>query len=196
MEKKEERIKSALERALERVEQVEIGEERVKELEYLPQGERLAGQYLREDNYDLMAALSTYDASVRKFVLKGVESSLLSTIRLPQNEQDRREIKKSLDGLSLLKKNRNKVAELWGTLERLFNQYEQARKQYYQRFREEFEGALRQAMQQQMGMVVRGNIKVEMHPEFQQNWRQACAKLDAQYDPALERIKQELSRLT
>ncbi len=197
MEQKSDRIKTAWERALERMEKLEISEDKVKELEYLPEGAKLAAQFLKEDKLDLAASLSKYDAKVRKFVLKGLESTLLSNIHLPQNERAREENKKALAGISQLKKSKSRINQISDALEQLFNQYEQARRQLYGQFRAQFEGALRQALQQQQpGIAARANINVEAPPEFQQRWLETCGRLDAQYEQALNQVKQELAKIT
>lgn len=194
--KQGEHIKTALERALERVEKLEINDDKVKELEFTPEGARLVAQYLKDEKMDLLAALTKYDTKVRKFVLKGIETTLLSNIHLPQNERAKGENRKALEGISQLKKSKAKIASLSGTMEQLFAQYEQTRRQYYSKLRGEFETALKQAMQQQSGMAVKGSVNVETHPDFQQNWMQVCSRIDTQYQHALDEIKQELARLT
>lgn len=192
---KDERIKTALEKALERVEKLEVSEDKVQELEYLPEGAKLAAQYLKDEKFDVMAALSRYDSKVRQFVLKGVEATFLGNIRLPQNERDKEENKKALAGISLVKKSKARLNTIASSLEHLFLQYEQARRQIYQGVRGQFEANLRQAMQQQFGKAAKANINVESHPEFQQGWQMAKGQLDAQYGQALEDLKRELARL-
>ena len=192
---REEKIKSAFEKAWERVEGLEAKEEKVQELEYLPQGARLAAKYLEEEKYDLLAALSSYDQKVRAFVAKGVESTLLDNIYLPRNERDRQQSKRAIEGLSLLKKSKNRVAGVTDRIEQLFHQYELARRQIYDRTKAEFEAAIMQALQQQLGTAVRANVNVENHPEFQQRWHQIMARLNFQYEEALKELKQQLSSI-
>ena len=192
---REEKIKSAFEKAWERVEGLEAKEEKVQELEYLPQGARLVAKYLEEEKYDLLAALSSYDQKVRAFVAKGVESTLLDNIYLPRNERDRQQSKRAIEGLSLLKKSKNRVAGVTDRIEQLFHQYELARRQIYDRTKAEFEAAIMQALQQQLGTAVRANVNVENHPEFQQRWHQIMARLNFQYEEALKELKQQLSSI-
>lgn len=193
--KQGERIKTALERALEKVDKLEVSEDKVKELELFPEGAKLAARYFKGEKQDLPAALASYDAKARKYVLQGLETTLLNNIHLAQTERGKEEGKKALEGISQLKKNKGKLASLASSMEQLFQQYEQTRRQYYNKLRGEFEGALKQAMQQQAGVVVKGNVNVEAHPEFQQKWLQLCGRLDAQYQQALDAIKQEIARL-
>ncbi|MBI4188610.1 MAG: hypothetical protein HY529_05335, partial [Chloroflexi bacterium] len=65
-------IKSAREIALAKIEKLgEATEEERLSWKYLPQGEALAAKYLR-DECNLLAELSQYQESVRKYVIRGV----------------------------------------------------------------------------------------------------------------------------
>ena len=192
----EKRIKSAFEKAWERVEGLEVDEEKIQELEYVPQGAKLVARYLGEENFNLQASLAGYEQKARSLVAKGVESTLLDNIYFPRNESDRQQSKKAIQGLGLLKKNKNGLASVASRIEQIFIQYGQARQQLYDRTKGEFEASLLQAMQQQYGMPMKLNASVESHPEFQQRWQQILAMLNFQYEEALRELKQQLLNIT
>lgn len=192
-------IKSALEIAREKIEKAGVAteEERLK-WKYLPQGEQLGAQYMKED-CDLAAALKQHPENARKFVAEGAAEVLLRNIDLPRNDIARKSNKKAMDGLKLLKKDTSRVESVFNQLRRLFDHYatqgEQQRKQAYQAVKEEFESKLQQATQQQ-GLSMVGKIDVEKHPQFQQEWHRAQTQLESQYLTLLKEYKRELASLS
>lgn len=192
-------IKSALEIALAKVEAVgESTEEERLKWKHVPQGEQLGAKYLKED-CDIVAALSQYPETARKYVAEGTAGVLLRNISLPWNDIAKKTNKKAMDGLKLLKKDKARTDSFFNQLHRLFDHYttqgEQQRKQAYQSVRAEFESKLQQAAQQQ-GLAITGKIDVEKHPQFQQEWRRMQTQLDSQYLTLLEEYKRELANLS
>lgn len=186
-------IKSAFERAWERASKLEVEEEKVKELQYQPEGAKLAANFLKED-IDLLTTLNSYEPEIRKYVQKGVEGVFLSNINLPRSERQKQETKRALEGLRLLKRDKSRLAQISGRMESLFAVYERERQNLYEQVRGEFETILRQALQQQ-GIEIRARIQVERQPEFQARWREVSAKFDLNYEERLRLLKSELERL-
>ncbi len=193
-------IKSAREIAMEKVKELgeATAEERLK-WKYTPQGEELAARYLKED-CNLAAELSRHQENVRRYVSGGAAEVLIRNISLPKNEVAKKNNKKIMDGLKLLKSDKAKVENVYSQLRHLFNHYteqgEQQRKQAYQSLKSDIEAKLQQAMQQQMDLMARANIDVERQPQFQQEWRKLLAQLDSQYLNLLDEYKRELSEIT
>ena len=192
-------IKSALEIAMEKVDKVGVAteEERLK-WKHFPQGELLGAKYLKED-CDIVAALSQYPETARKYVADGAAEVMLGNIGLPRNDIAKKTNKKAMDGLKLLKKDKARADSFFNQLHRLFDHYatqgEEQRKQAYQSVKAEFESKLQQAAQQQ-GLAVPGKIDAEKHPQFQQEWRRAQTQLDSQYLTLLDEYKRELANLS
>lgn len=192
-------IKSALEIAQEKIEKAGVAtEEERLQWKYVPQGELLGAQYMKED-CDIVAALSQYPETARKYVADGAAGVMLGNIGLPRNELAKKTNKKAMDGLKLLKKDNARVDNVFSQLRRLFDHYatqgEQQRKQAYQAVKEEFESKLQQATQQQ-GLSMVGKIDVEKHPQFQQEWHRTQTQLDSQYLTLLKEYKRELASLS
>ena len=59
----------------------------------------------------------------------------------------------------------------------------------------DFEAKLRQAVQQQLGMLAGVKIDVERQPQFQEEWRQIQLRLDAQYNMHLDEARKELAEI-
>ena len=192
-------IKSAREIALEKIEKLgQATEEERLSWKYLPEGETLAAKYLRDDS-NLLAELSQYQESVKKYVIQGAAEVLMRNLGLPKNEAAKKKNKRTMDGLKLLKNDKVGVENIYSKVRYLFTHYdeqgEQQRRQAYQSLKTELEAKIQQAVQKQVGAVVTGKIDVEKQPQFQQEWRKLEAQLDAAYLIHLNDYKQELSAI-
>ena len=190
-------IKSALEIAMEKVERLgeATDEERLK-WKYVPEGEKLAARYLKQ-NLNLVAELSNYKENVIRYIKEGATDILIRNINLPKDDLARRNTKKAMEGLKSLKSDKIGVENIYSKMRSIFNHYieqgEQQRKQAYERLKVEFEAKIQQAIQQQLGSVAGIKINVERQPQFQEEWRKIQTQLDSQYIKLLDEYKQELS---
>ncbi len=190
-------VKSALEIAMEKIEKLgkATDEERLK-WEYVPEGERLAARYIKQD-CNLAVELSQYEETARKYVIEGASDILVRNINLPRNDLAKRNNKWAMDGLKNLKNDKVAVENAYSKMRRIFNHYteqgEQQRKQAYESLKAEFEAKLQQAVQQQLGSFLRIKIDVEKQPQFQEEWRKIQTQLDSQYFKLLDEYKRELS---
>ncbi len=190
-------IKSALEIAMEKIEKLgeATDEERLK-WKYVPEGERLAARYLKQD-CGLVVELSHYEEKVRRYIIEGAGDILIRNINLPKDDLAKRNNKWTMDGLKNLKNDKVAVENVYSKMRRIFNHYieqgEQQRKQAYESLKTEFEVKMQQAVQQQLGSLMRVRIDVEKQPQFQEEWRRIQTQLDSQYLKLLDEYKQELS---
>jgi len=192
-------IKSALEIAMEKVGKLgEATEEERLKWKYVPRGEELAARYLKE-NCNLVAELSQYQENVRKYITEGAAEILIRNISLPKNDIAKRNNKRAMDGVKLLKSNKVSVENVYSRIRYLFNHYaeqgEQQRKEAYQSLKTELEAKIQQAVQQQLGPLMGAKIDVEKQPQFQQEWHKLQTQLDSQYLSLLGEYKQELSTI-
>ncbi len=195
-----EEIKSALEIAMEKVGKLgEVTEEERLKWKYTPEGEKLAARYLKQD-LNLLAELGRYEEKARKYVVQGAQEILTRNINLPKRELDRRNNKKAMDGLKILKNDKVGVENIFSRIRRIFEHYaaqgEQQRKQAYASLKAEFESRVMQAVQQQLGPVAGIKIDVERQPQFQEEWRKMQAQLDLQYIKLLDEYKRGLSAIS
>ena len=189
-------IKSAREIAMEKLEKLEkaTDEERLK-WKYVPEGEKLAARYLKED-CDMATELSEYEEKVRSHVVEGAGDVLVRNIKLPGDDLTRRNNRKAMDGLKAIKNDKISVENVYSKIRHVFTHYveqgEQQRKQAYETLKAEFEAKVQQALQQQLGSLAGVKIDVETQPQFQEEWRRVVAQLDLQYIKLLDEYKQEL----
>ena len=189
-------IKSALELAREKVAKLDKAsdDERLK-WKYIPEGERLAVSYLKQD-LNLVVELSQYEENVRRYIIEGAEDILIRNVNLPKDDLAKRNNRRAMDGLKILKSDKVGVENVYSKIRRIFNHYveqgEQQRKQAYESLKAEIEVKLRQTVQQQLGPFMGIKIDVEKQPQFQQEWRKMQVQLDTQYLKLLDEYKQEL----
>ena len=193
-------IKSALEIAMEKAEKLgkATDEERLK-WKYVPEGERLAVRYIKQD-CNLVVELSQYEDNIKQYIIEGVTDILIRNINLPNSNLAKRNNKRAMDGLKTVKNDKASVENVYSKMRRIFDHYvgegEQQRKQAYESLKAEFEAKIKQALLQQLGSLVGIKIDVESQPQFQEEWRKIKTQLDSQYIKLLDEYKQELSAIS
>jgi hypothetical protein len=192
-------IRSAREIAMEKVEKLgEVTDEERLRWKYVPEGEKLAAKYLKQ-NLNLVAELGKYDEKVVSYTKEGASEILVRNINLPKNDLARKNNKRAMEGLKTIKKDKIGVENIFSKMRNIFNHYieqgEQQRKQAYEQLKAEFAAKVQQAMQQQLGSVAGVKIDIERQPQFQEEWRKVLAQLDSQYLSLLNEYKQELAEI-
>ena len=189
-------IKSALEIAMKKVDKLgEATDEERLRWKYVPEGEKLAAGYLKQD-CNLIVELGKYEKDAAKYIVEGASNILIKNISLPKQALAKRINKRIMEGLKNLKSDKVDVENVYSKIRQVFNHYaeqgEQQRKQAYESLKTEFEAKVRQAMQQQVGSMVGFKIDIEKQPQFQVEWSKMQSQLDSQYLKLLEEYKQEL----
>ena len=189
-------IKSAFEKAMERVEKIgEASEEEVLKWKHIPKGQELAVRYMK-DECSLIAELGKYEEEARRFVIEGAEEVLIRNIGLPVNEVAKENTRKAMEAIKALKRDKGGVENVYSKMRRIFDHYtqegEQQRRQTYERLRQDFQMRIQQAMQRQAGLPAGVRINVESQPQFQEEWRRTLAALNSQYHKVLDEYKQEI----
>jgi hypothetical protein len=189
-------MKSAYDRAMERAEGLgKASEEDLAKWKYVPEGEKLAARYLKEE-YDISTELGKYDDKVRKYVLEGAQEVLIRNIDLPRNDFAKKKNKTVMEAIKELKRDKVGIENVYTKLRRLFSHYEkegeQQRRQTYEAVKRDFEAKLMQAAQKQLNTAPPPKVNVESHPQFQQEWRAVMAQLDSQYLRLLDEYKREI----
>lgn len=189
-------VKSALDIAKEKAEKLgEITEEERLTWKYLPEGEKLAARYLKE-NITFSAELNAYDEKARKYVVNGAAEILVRNISLPRNEVAKKTNKKAMEGIKALKTDKVVVENAFSRIRRVFEHYvqqgEQQKREAYEGLKMDFAAKIEQALRQQGGSAAGMRIDVERQPQFQEEWRKLLARLESQYVKLLDEYKQEL----
>ena len=192
-------IKSAREIAIEKVDKLgEVTDEERLRWEYTPEGEKLAARYLKEDS-NLLVELGQYNENMRNYVIAGVSQVLIRNISLPDSDLAKRNNKRAMDGLKIVKSEQVRLENVYSKMRHIFDHYsgegKQQRKQAYASLKAESEAQVRQSLEQQLGSSMGIKIDVEKQPQFQAEWRRRQTQLDATYLKLLDEYKQELAAI-
>ena len=144
-------IKSAREIAMEKIGKLgEVTDDERLTWKYVPEGERLAVRYLKQD-CNLVVELSQYEETARRYIVEGAGDILIRNINLPKDDLAKRNNRWVMDGLKNLKNAKVAVENVYSKMRRIFNHYteqgEQQRKQAYESLKAEFEAKMQQAVQ-------------------------------------------------
>jgi hypothetical protein len=191
-------MKSAYDRAMERIKSLEEpSKEEVLTWKYVPEGQKLAVRYLKEE-FNLASEMGKFKDEERRYVVKGAEEVLLRNIVLPIHEIAKKNNKKAMDAIKSIKKDKTAVENAFTKMRRVFDHYagegEQQRKQAYEMLKQDFQVKLQQAMRQQ-GIPPGTKINIESQPQFQEEWHMTLSQMDAQYNQLLDEYKQEIANL-
>jgi hypothetical protein len=191
------RIKSAYEVALERVEQrKEVPQAEMDRMEYEPVGQTIAAFFLRDKDYNLLAEIEKYPQQYRGYILDGIQKTLFSNILPPKDKNTLESNLKAMQGLLLIKKDKSAVEEILSQLENLFRYYEQALNQTYNQFKQRFEeklGPTIRSIEKRTGQKFK--IDPEKQPGFREEWSKVLGHLNYQYEMVLDEQKDKLRNI-
>mgnify|MGYP000492392797 CR=1 FL=1 len=189
------KIKTAYEKAMERLSRLNLDEVNLDGVEYIPQGNAAAARFLEEKDFDLLAVLNSYGEDVRGYVRKGMEDTFIRNIQLPKDEATQENNKRAMEGLLAIKENKGALRQVFRELEYLFQYYAQAFEHNYANLKESFAARMapaQKALEQQLGAKLK--VNVERHPAFLEEWLRLQQQLDAQYEAILEEQKEKIRR--
>ena len=192
-------IKSAREIAMEKINKLgEPTEEELLEWKYLPEGEKLAARYLKNEA-QLTVELSKYEKKAARYLSKGISNILIKNIMLPNSDITKKNNKLAIDGIKVVKNNKAQAEEILNQIKQVFNHYgeqgEKQIKQAYAALKADFGAKIEQALRQQGGTMSGVRIDVEKQPQFLEEWRKIKNQLEGQYIQVLNELKQALQEL-
>ena len=196
------RIPSALERALERVEKLgKASAEDLQRSRSKEEGQKLAAQFLNGEA-NLRSELGKYDEGPmpeRSGLVEGIEEVLIRNLALPTTDAAKDRNRLAMDGLKLTKKDPGAVENVFSRMRQIFNHYtgqgEMQRKEAYENLKRDMQMRLSQVARQQ-GMPPIDMQHMENHPQFQMEWRKAKAQLETQYDLYMKEYREQLASLS
>jgi len=192
----ENRIKTALEKALERVENLQVSESELLRMELIPKGQAIAAKFLQDKNFHLEEDLNHYRGTARRIIIEGLQETFLRNIHPPANESVADINRRAMEGIMLIKEDKRALLEVFSEIEYLFQYYTEALKHSYANLKEAFSqrtDAAKQLLEEQMGIRVR--IDVEKHPAFQEEWLRTLNELNRRYEAILDEHKERIRRM-
>lgn len=191
------RIKSAYEMAMERFkERKEVPPEEIEKMEYIPIGKAFAAKFLWEKDFDFLQEINKHPDKTKSYILDGAQETFLNNIQMPVDRATLDTTKKALEGLFIIKSNKEALKEISGQMEHLFNYYEKTIEQAFGQFKENFSARIAASMKS-IEKKVGGKIKVdpEKQPGFREEWMKAVSSLNNQYNNLLTEQKEKLKKI-
>lgn len=186
------KIKSALEIAMEKTENIAIDENKIRENQENDRIRRIAGEYLSKDQRDdnLLKGLEDYDEKTVKRALKGL---LLSSLALPTYEVVDDRYERLLELMRRVLKGNDNAIALYQKLIDFVKQYPLHRKQLIEALQKQMEPMLEQkseAMSQKLGRPIK--LTIEDDKETLEILEQNLEHLEKQYNDSLANAKKSL----
>lgn len=183
-------MKSALERALERAEQLGTlspAEMRKRqEEEHILIGEGLAKRYLEHGFSGILAeGISKYDAEEKSVVARAAVAVLLQSIGLKDTELSERAIRGILD----LKSNK-RIESICQEIEGVLQEYHQAKQQCHQEKRTTIENSVRESLHR---LRISGNAIGEINAGTGEEWKRMVTQLQSRFGDRLGKLKTSLA---
>ena len=189
------RIKSALEIALERTETVKTDKASIGLFEAKQQGKKLANAFLADPSAGLESELKKFPKEQQESLKQGIFDVLLPQIALPAVAEDLQRIENVGKGLRVLISDGRFAAMFKEFLEVLTHYFGEAT-HYEQAIRQQYAPKLRQKeeeLSRRMGREVR--LDPFQDPEFVAFYNQNINALKANYQVAVDQMRNETSRI-
>lgn len=186
------KIKSALEIAMEKTENIAIDENKIRINQENERIRRIAGEYLAKEERDdsLLKALDDYSEEVLKRALKNL---MLSSLTLPNYEVVDDRYERLLAIMNCIMRDDKNAIALYERITAFLKQYPLHRKELVESLKKQLEPMLEEkseAMSQKLGRAIRLNI--EDDKETLEIIEQNLEHLEKQYNDNLENAKKSL----
>ena len=189
------RIKSALEIALEKTESVKSDKGSIGQFEAKQKGKKLANEFLEGTLKSLEEEIKKVSGDEQANLRQGIFDVLISQINLPVVKDDLKRIEAAGQGLYTVI-GVKRFGEIVKQLGQIMGQYLNEAAQYEQAIRKQYAPKLRQKeeeLSRRMGREVR--IDPFQDPEFAAFYNQNIHALKANYQAAVDQVREEATRL-
>ena len=186
----ESKIKSALERALERAESLpKASPDEIARIDSVPQGKSIGASFMDNNNFNLNKALDELNQETKRFVLEGLQEVLLIRISLPADEHAEESNRRAMEGILIMKEDQENATAMLDELENMLQYYRHVFDQTAERFNQEIEMRSRGANAQ----GIRGTNQDRM--DFRQEWATVIKQLDQKFEAGLIELKERIKQL-
>ncbi|MDR2477821.1 MAG: hypothetical protein LBD48_00755 [Treponema sp.] len=189
------RIKSALEIALERTETVKSDKASIDQFDAKQRGKKIANAFLADNSIKLADEIKNTQAERRQSLKQGLFDVLISQISLPLSKEDEQRIETAGRGLQAVI-NDSRFTSLCKQLGQALSRYLEETAQYDEAIRRQYAPKLRQKeeeLSRRLGREVR--LDPFQDPEFTGFYNQNMNALKANYQAALDQVREEARRL-
>jgi len=189
-------IKSALELALEKTQDVQSDKKSLEAHEMRQHGKRLVSRLNENPGLDIRKDLKQYGAEQQKWVKEGFYQVIMANLSLPNSEADLAKIDTLERGLGFVIKDKSSLSHLFEQTRQLLKQYLENRQHLIEQLRASFSDRLRQR-EEELARQFGHRVKVDpsQDPEFASALQQHMGRLQQQYEEVLQQLRTELDRL-
>jgi len=183
-------IKTALEIALEKTENVKGDKSSIDQHEFRQQGKKLANAHLSGEG-NLEETLKKTSADGKTSLKKGIFDVLVSQINLPSNKDDEKRLEKAGSGLAVIIE-KKEFSAMFKQLLQVTGQYLDEVSHYDKAIRQQYAPKLRQKEEEvsrRMGREVR--IDPMQDPEFIAFYNQHMNALKSNYEAVIEQAREQ-----
>jgi hypothetical protein len=188
------KIKSALEIALERTQDIKSDKKILHVNNMKDEGKKLISEYLKmNSDLDLSEALKKGDKEEQKWRSEGALEVLLANLVLPNSPEFTDSLARVREGITLILGKKGELKAIFSQVTEFFQQYLENQKVLEEQLSAQFAPTLRQKeakIAQQFGEPV--HLEPDQDPEFRALLKENLVKLSSQYQQALTGLKEEL----
>lgn len=190
-------IKSALEIAMERTEGIKADKSSIKAHETKLKARKTVSDFLSEPGnkeLDLGKYLKKLPGDEKKWAMEGMSEILSANLVLPKDDSYKERLSAVSQAYSAICKERRQVAHIFAQIEQFFEQYLQNRDQVQQSLETQYAPQL-QAKQKELAKQFGAEVQLSpmQDPEFVNLLQKNLARLEKQYQEALNQVKAQLS---
>lgn len=187
----ESKIKTALERALERAESLpQASPDEIARIEHVPLGKSMGASFMDNSSYDLIKTLEETPQETKRFIVEGLQDVLLLRISLPADQHAEESNKRAMEGILIIKEDKESATDMLNELEGMLQYYRHALEQTMERFKQEVE--MRSQSSHSQGM--RGTNQETM--DFREEWAGIVRQLDQKFEAGLAELKQRIKEIS
>ena len=191
-------IKSALELALERTQDIKSDKDTIKANEMKNNGKKMASQLLNpgDTTGNPLQDLKNYSGKEKQWVAEGFFQILLANFNLPANSDFGQKLETLEKGFLGVIKDKKQVNYIRQQVSQFFEQYLQGKQELADSLKQQYEPQLREKermLAQQMGAQV--HLTAESDPEFAALLAKNMSRLEDQYNEALQQVKEQMKQL-
>jgi hypothetical protein len=189
-------IKSAMEIALEKTQDIKSDKAALAAAEEKEEGKKLASAFFRDPGMDLAAKLKDLPKEKIAAVKEGFFQIILSNLTLPRDEEDLKKLDTLARALEILTGGKARIADFKSQLKQFFKQWLDDKKNLGEALRRQLGPMLKQKeaqIAQQIGRPVR--LDPHSDPDYMKAYNTNMGNLESRYAQALAQAKEDIAAM-
>ncbi|MDR1625845.1 MAG: hypothetical protein LBT33_04830 [Spirochaetia bacterium] len=189
-------IKSAMEIALERTQDIKGDKAALVAAEEKEEGKKLASAFFQDPGMDLAGKLKNLPKEKTAAVKEGFFQVMLSNLTLPRDEEDLKKLDPLARALEIFTGGKARTSGFKSQLEKFFKQWLDDKKNLGEALRQQLGPLLKQKeaqIAQQLGRQVR--LDPRSDPDYMKAYNKNMGNLESRYGEALAQAKEDIAAM-